>query len=1554
MPLFPNKSSFLVSIRAVFMAVFICTVIPSNAREVRLRFESLTVQDGLSQSSVHCILRDHQGFMWFGTEDGLNRYDGYDFLVFQHSPQDSKTIAGSYVSTLYQDSANRLWVGTFTGLSLWVEDEMKFETFTHDPDNPKSLSADRLSVIYEDGKGILWVGTYAGLNAMDPEQMGVFRQYAIENGVISGQSPDKITAICEDSEGVLWVGSTKGLFRFDRETGSFQGYHHDPENTNSLSADQVTSLAPDEKGNIWVGTVFAGLNKFTPATNEWVRYIQDPDIQNSLVSNSINHLLRDGKGNIWVATLDNGLGKWDENKGEFTSYPLTNYSSRDAATNMVNTLYEDPDGILWVGVSGGGIKKVNPSGSRFEYHGVTPDNKIDIKGVNAIFGDRDGYFWIATDHGGVTRVRFDESQEVQPFVNNPKDPSSIGSEVVSAIHQAEDGVIWFATFGGGLAKWTAGQKGFIHLGKDGENSPGLSSNWFSSILQTQDGALWFGSLDKGIFLLQPGAESFANFSSDPAENTSISGNQVSAIREDHSGRLWIGTMGSGLNRMDRKTGRFFHYLHDPDNPNGLSSNDVISLHVDYRGQLWLGTLAGLNMLKEDQSFIQYSKEDGLPNDVIYAILEDGDHNLWVSTNQGISRFQPVTSTFENFDITDGLEGNEFNQGACFQTDDGKLFFGGLHGLNSFYAEKIQPNMNEPSMVIIDLLLNNKPVPLTQLKTRMSADGQEERYLDLDSKHDTVAFKFAALHYDRPEKNRYAYRLQGFNRDWIEKDASDRIATYTNLDPKSYLFQVKGSNSDRIWNEKGLSLVINVAPPAYKTWWAYTLYGLTLTLILILFLGAQKRQLEKEREMTIRNQRIAERERLTASRLRQLDKLKDNFLANTSHELRTPLNGIIGLTESLIDGAAGRLTPQQTANLAMIVSCSRRLHNLVNDILDFSKLKDQELEMRMGPVDLKALTYAVLTLSRPLADKKFIKLIDRIPDNIPTVEADPDRLQQIMYNLVGNGIKFTEKGEVAVSATVDDAHVHISVEDTGIGIPTELSDRIFESFEQVHSPETDSYGGAGLGLAITKKLVTRHGGDIRVHSIVGKGSTFTFSLRVSGKEPERLLTRPHEITPLKEHHPITEEVNQEEQRDDMSRFKILIVDDDTVNRQVLVNHLSLYSYQVTEAGRGRQALEILEKDPHFHMVLLDVMMPEITGYEVCRIIRKTHSLQELPVIILTAKDQVTDLLSSFSAGANDFLTKPISKHELLARVRTHLQLSDIYRNLEIKVQERTKELEAKNETVLRSQHQLMTQAKMASMGIITAGVAHEIKNPLNFVNNFAGISSELAQEAQEILAELKSTIPEQAHSNLETLFIDLAQNAERILGHGKRADRIVRNMMEMAGGDKSSEWQLTNLIPMVDEFVDLAWYGFQRRYPEQIEIIKDFDQAIEPAEVLSQKLSQAITQIVNNALESVRLRIHHNPPLPFEPKIWVQLIGRGDFFEILVKDNGMGIDKENIDKIFTPFFTTKTDDEHVGLGLSNCYETVVENHGGQLTVESEVNKFAVFRIRIPIRHIPKSE
>ena len=521
-------------------------------------------------------------------------------------------------------------------------------------------------------------------------------------------------------------------------------------------------------------------------------------------------------------------------------------------------------------------------------------------------------------------------------------------------------------------------------------------------------------------------------------------------------------------------------------------------------------------------------------------------------------------------------------------------------------------------------------------------------------------------------------LAGFDQEWLST-GTRRFVTYTNLPAGTYTFRVKGSNNDGVWNETGIAISLTITPPPWKTWWAYTLYALGILSSVVSYVWLQRRELQ--------------RERLINERLRQVDKLKDEFLANTSHELRTPLNGIIGIAESLVDGAAGALSEKLRVNLAVIISSGNRLANLVNDILDFSKLKKHDLALQRKPVDLRVLTDMVMTLNEPLVAGKKLTLQNAIGPDIPPVDGDENRIQQILYNLVGNAIKFTEAGTVTVSAKAthplplsgrqwSDGETHpsplpggerthplplpggemleVSVSDTGIGIPPDKFDTIFQSFEQVDASIAREYGGTGLGLAITKRLVELHGGTIHIESEPGKSSTFTFTLPISDGVPETAEEIQKPLAKVRatggedfDVISVADEIAEVE-----GEFNILVVDDEPVNQQVLANLLALKHYHVTQALNGMDALQLLASGKQFDLVLLDIMMPKMSGYDVARKIRETYLPSELPIIMLTAKDQVTDLVEGFLAGANDYLAKPFSKQELLARIRTHLNLSNI--------------------------------------------------------------------------------------------------------------------------------------------------------------------------------------------------------------------------------------------------------------------------------------------------------
>ncbi len=696
------------------------------------------------------------------------------------------------------------------------------------------------------------------------------------------------------------------------------------------------------------------------------------------------------------------------------------------------------------------------------------------------------------------------------------------------------------------------------------------------------------------------------------------------------------------------------YRHDIKNPNSLSNDEVNALLEDRNGNLWIGTSGGLNKFDpRTQKFTVYLTSNGLPNNEITGLLADKVGNIWIGTIAGLSKFDPSRQTFRNYNTADGLQSNQFKTGAYYHGLSGKMYFGGVDGYSYFEPTQVQDNTAIPPVVLTNFKIFEQPVALPQALTYLPQLG-------LSYRDQFFSFEFAALDYTNSAENNYAYKLEGFDQDWISV-GQRRYASYTNLDAGDYVFRVKASNNDEVWNETGASIQLTITPPPWKTWWAYGLY-------VLLFVGSiagyVRYKTNIQAKELARQRKELEQERLVTERLREVDKLKDEFLANTSHELRTPLNGIIGITESMMEGAVGKLTSEQKYNLSLVSSSGRRLTNLVNDILDFAKLQHQELQLDIKPVDIREVANIVLTLSAPLVANKPVQLKNNIPTDLAAASAEENRLQQIMHNLIGNAIKFTESGEVAVSAKIMEHKssktplIEISITDTGIGIPADKLEVIFESFQQVDASMTRVYSGTGLGLPITKRLIELHGGTIQVESQLGKGSRFTFTLPVSEQPLERHAAEAvvqKAIRTREDSQPVvTVSATMLTENKD---YTILVVDDEVVNIQVLTNYLSMHNFGVLKALDGFEALEILGKQKP-DLVLLDIMMPRMSGYEVCKKIRESYPAHELPVIMLTAKNQVSDLVVGFAAGANDYLTKPFAKNELLARVNTHLRLAKI--------------------------------------------------------------------------------------------------------------------------------------------------------------------------------------------------------------------------------------------------------------------------------------------------------
>jgi signal transduction histidine kinase/ligand-binding sensor domain-containing protein/class 3 adenylate cyclase len=1245
-----------------------------------MRFKQISLEQGLSQNVVTCIIQDRKGFMWFGTEDGLNRYDGYKFVVFKHSTENPKSISNNHILTIYEDHSGLLWIGTNGGgLNRFDREKEEFSHFKNEQGDLNSLSNNFVTSIYKDRSGTIWIGTNGGgLNRLNNEDVNIlglgeerFLHYKHIPGNPNSMSNNFIKTIFEDHTGVLWIGTRDGgLNEFNSDLESFTHYKNEINNPQSLSSNSVQIIYEDDSGVLWVGTEGGGLNKFDPVGKKFSHFVSVTNEPNSLSSNIVYSVFEDFSGTLWIGTED-GLNKFDRENKNFVSFRNIPGIRTSLSNDIVFSIYEDRSGALWVGTNGGGINKFEREKDNFILYKKDPNNPNSLSNnfVTALYVEENDIIWIGTE-GGLNRYDRKEDKFTK-YKHNKNNPGSLSNNVVSSIYKDNSGVLWIGTFRGGLNKYNEVSGDFTHYRKDEINNS-ISSDVVKSIYEDRSGKIWVGT-DRGLNKFDRGKEKFINYINNPSDGKSLSSNVVNSIYEDRSGILWVGT-DVGINRFNKETNDFSVYRNTRDRKGSLSNNVVLSMYEDRSGVFWVGTEGGgLNRFDRDkEKFISYQERDGLPNNIVYGILEDGTGTLWISTDKGLTKFDPTSidkfghPSFIFYDVNDGLQSNKFNQGACFKSTDGEMFFGGVGGFNSFFPDRIKVNQYIPPVVITDFKIFYKSVPIGGSVVEEVVEGvtegvegvegvekvlfrspliksiNETEEIKLPHKKNVFTFEFAALNYTTPEKNQYMYKLDGFDKNWVYA-GTRRSVTYTNLDPGEYVFRVKGSNNDGVWNETGTSLIVTIKPPWYQTWWAYSLYAVLFVLIIYGYTRMQSKRIERERSVS--------------ERLRRVDKLKDEFLANTSHELRTPLNGIIGIAESLYDGVAGDLSEKTKSNLSMIISSGKRLTSLVNSILDFSKLKIKDLELQIKPVDINSITDIVLKINEPLIAGKELSLKNEIGKDIPPVEGDENRLLQIMYNLIGNAIKFTKSGTVAVYAKQIDNMVEVSVSDTGIGIQQDKIKDIFKSFEQVDSSTAREYGGTGLGLAITKQLVELHGGEVRVESEVGISSTFSYTIPVSkGKaEPQSKKQEVAKVTDIDdiEIAPTKKYISKEN-----AEFKILIVDDDPINQQVLKNHLSFDNYHITSALNGEEALNEIESGKNFDLILLDIMMPRMSGYEVCKIIREKYLPSELPIILITAKNQVSDLVEGFSHGANDYLAKPFSKNEFLARIKTHLNLLKI--------------------------------------------------------------------------------------------------------------------------------------------------------------------------------------------------------------------------------------------------------------------------------------------------------
>jgi signal transduction histidine kinase/ligand-binding sensor domain-containing protein/CheY-like chemotaxis protein len=1215
--------------------------------------------------------------MWFGTQDGLNRYDGYEFKIYKEDPDDPFSISANFITSIFEDRGGTLWIGTQGGgLNSFNRETEQFTRYQNDPSDPNSLSWNVVTEIYEDHEGLFWVGTgYGGLELMDRET-GQFTHFQNDPEDPQSLGSNLVSAIFEDSEGTLWVGTTNddtpglgGLNRYDRTNKLFTVYKNDPRDLESISSNNVTSILEDITGKLWVGTEDDGLNRFDPQKETFISLPNNPEDPHSLSHNDVTAILEDRAGTIWVTTEGGGLNQLNRETRSFIRHQNNPRDPRSLSNDQVLSIWEDRAGVIWIGTFGGGLNKFDPDKHKFMLYRSDPENPNSLgdNSIWAIHEDAKGNIWIGTNLGGLNRLDR-ETGEWRHYTNDPENRRSISDNWVMSIFEDKDGIMWIGTSEGGLNRFDPETEEFVDYG---------DLNIILSIYEDSSGVLWVGSLVDGLNRFDRETGEFSAYLNDPNDPLSISWDGVTKIYETRNGDLWIGTL-NGFNRFDRESERFTRYQ-NTGGRNSLVNNTVLSIHQDRAGTLWIGTLGGLEKYDpEVDGFQHYREKDGLPNEVIYGILEDDSGFLWLTTNNGVSKFDPQSRSFKNYDSNDGLQSNEFNQGAYFQNSNGEMFIGGIAGFNAFYPDQITDNFYSPPIVITEFQLFNEPVEIGEELPLQKPIYQTDD-LTLSYQDDFFSFEFAALHYSRPEDNQYAYIMENLDKDW-NYSGTRRFAGYTKVPPGEYTFRVIGSNRDGIWNEVGTSIRISVTPPFWQTWWfriivAALLVGGTFGIfsMRVRSIEAQRKRLEilvDERTKELKDTLIELKRSKDAAEA--ANKAKSVFLANMSHELRTPLNAILGFSQLMIrsaetrDDHATKLSTEQYENLEVVQRSGEHLLGLINDVLEMSKIEAGRASLNEHNFNLHRMLEGLEEMFSLRAREKELTLAFDLASDVPKyVIADEGKLRQVLMNLLGNAVKFTQTGEIKLrinireedpKSTEDEPdgikqpspRLLFEVEDSGPGISPQELQTIFDPFVQASSGH-EAQEGTGLGLSISQQFARLMGGDIRVKSEVDVGSAFSLDVPI----------RVQDISALQK-----ETVTRRVIGIDSGQptYRLLIVDDKEVNRQLMVKILSPFGFDLREARDGKEAMEIWEKwEPH--LIWMDMRMPVMDGYEATRRIKSTTHGQATVIVALTASALEEDRVIILSEGCDAYIRKPFREDEIFDALDRHIGVRFIYEDIE---------------------------------------------------------------------------------------------------------------------------------------------------------------------------------------------------------------------------------------------------------------------------------------------------
>ncbi|WP_159020553.1 hybrid sensor histidine kinase/response regulator transcription factor [Algibacter sp. L3A6] len=1243
----------------VFVSLFIS--FSALAQFNNLKFENLDKIDGLSSSTCSEIFQDRDGYLWFGTIDGLNKYNGYGFEVFRPNLNDSTSISNIRINTITEDKSGNLWIGTNNGLNILNKNTQQFS------------------------------------------RVNIF-----ESESITSNTNEVINKLLFDEvENTIWVATNRGAVKIDLKDNDVNAsnlkvntFQHNEDNKNSIDNNYVNVVLKDKNNNIWLSTNGAYLNKYNKAKNNFERVLIENkrfyelnhiskrvfididgdfwignDVSNLILwnprSNSFNHIsivenkapiqdfYQDENGIIWISTDGYGLLLYNKHEEKLEQSIVNNpFDPFSLPNNQPSKIFQDHDGVFWLGSYDKGVSKLDPSKNSFGHHYYQPNNPkgLSEKIVQSVLQDSKERIWLGTYNGGLDLYN-PETNTFKNFSQNPKDENSLSSNKILYTFEDSNSDIWICTFDGGLNKFNPETDQFERFYHDEKDSLTIGQNSIWTGVEDSKNRIWLGLKSEGLNIYNPKNKTFHSY------KKNLASNNIFTLFIDSKNRLLIGT-NLGLNVLDLNAlNEFIPKRLDVSEvkEKGVAGQKINYITEDVLHNIWLGTDNGVFKLDSNLKVVKaYASANGLPNNFVVGLAEDNDGNVWATTKNGLSFINTKTDQIKNFNTHDGIQGAEFQSKSIEKTKDGRIIAGGINGFNIFNPKTI--NLKSAEVLkpkITGFRLNNKKINYGDSvngRVLLNKDISQTKYIELKHDENYITFEFEALFYNNPDHVRYAYKMHGIDDNFVTIESS-RVVNQANLLPGSYTFEVLAS-VDRAWEKSESALIrIDILPPLWKTWWAYLIYLVLITGLVWFFMRLYSRRIQESQE-------------------RNLDVMKLQFFINVSHEFRTPLTLILNPLEKILVNLNESTVVKSSALSAQ--RSARRLLHLVNQLLDYRKMDAGMAPLQLEKGDIVKFSESIFDLFKGLAEKKQIdyQFVSSSEEIISLF--DFDKLEKIITNLISNAIKFTDRGgsiSVNIASLTQENRVsgvfkkqkqrgdfvEIVIKDSGVGMDKEQQEQVFSRFSSLDATKS----GTGIGLNFTKALVEMHEGTITVKSKLKKGSKFIVAIPLDIKGREEVVENVKNeflINSMKavEYDMLTSDITlpiekSQPETTNSKKQTILIVEDNSELRAHLKDDLSDH-YIVKEAVNGKKGLEMVLK--HYpDIIISDVMMPKMDGFEMCKTLKSEFETCHIPIILLTARSREEDLISGFNQGADAYVSKPFRITVLKARIKNLLDTKE---------------------------------------------------------------------------------------------------------------------------------------------------------------------------------------------------------------------------------------------------------------------------------------------------------